>query len=1225
MKRRLLLAVVAAAVLLGLGTGLLAGTRLGLTAALGVIEAVAGVEISARRLAGSPLSGLRADRLEIAWPRDRVTLQGLSAEWHLRLARPGLEIHSLRVEALRAELAEVKRPESLPVVDPGLTVTLEHFDVERVEVVLDGEGPLQLRDLRGAAALAGGVIEMSALGVKGEAMSVDGALRVDTAADWRHRLELAAELAGRSVNLALEGDLAETRVRASAPELEAELDGSLLTALKRPTVDLKVRSSLDPVRAELRLEGALPVVEIHGFVGVGDETVSVNGVRAELRDGVLRLQGALAVVSAGVEIALEESHVSLAADGPVRLAAAWRWDGAAGGPLGVPVGRFVAEGPRDALTVEAGGLVPIAGEPFDLALDALLAAGSARVERFAVSGGGGEVALAGHLEWGEALAVDARGEARGLNPAVLWPGWPARIDGALAISGTDERLEAAIEGLEGRFLGRRLRGEGRMVLEDMELASASLVLRSGRSRIDVAAPAWPERPVRARFDLRDLGDLVPGAAGSAHGTAEVTPHPDGLEGTAELTGSAMTWGDWSLAVFEGDASLDLRPGGELSARLEGGPLSGPMDVDSLHFEGRGSDRAFEFSSRWLSPRGEAEVTGFADLSGEPRVRLDRMKVAIRDFGDWTLSEPAVVAVTGGEARLKAPACLTSAETRLCVDLPRSPDVPGTLVLDGFPLGLLDGVASAGAGRTVALAGLADADFEWRLAAGLPAIDGSLVSEGVEIGLAGEDQPLRLAAVRLEARGEEDLELAVELAAADASARLSGRVLRWRTPDDAGLDLALDLDLPDLGGLGLPGLPVEDLSGAVEARLEIRGRPRRPAVGGRLAVSGVGFFVPEPGLAASGGDLEVLFDDSGDVEISGKVELGEGWMEIDGSALLAPSRPPAADVRLRVRNALLVERFGTRVQADADLAFTADATGVAVSGDVGIEDSRIVLGPIAETVRPSPDVVYADQPAAQEKAAPAPALPLTADVRIRSVTPIELAGLGLDAELTGGVRVTEHQEYAASATGTLGLAGTFSRYGQTVEISRGRIVFARSSLVDPLLDVEATRETESARVGVRVSGAATSPVVELFSEPLLAESEILSLLVLGYSLEDPTEQELGALSAALTGLRMGAGEPAQDDEGPSLMERLGFTRFGLTAEEDLGGAAFAVGRYLAPRLYLEYSIGLEESIDVLSLWYRLSDHWAVGAEAGEDTRGAVVYSPRAEAAAGDDPTREQTDS
>ncbi|MCP3960593.1 MAG: hypothetical protein GY719_22345 [bacterium] len=1219
-RRRPLLTLAALALLLALAIAALARTRLGLIAALRLAESAAGVEFTVRGLEGSPLSGLRAERLEVAWPEDRVTLDGLAAEWDLRLAGPSLAIRSLRVETLRAELAEVRRPESLPVVDPGLALALEGFEVERVEVIVEGEeGALRLTDLRGSAALADGVIEVPSLAVRGKAATVGGSLWIDTAANWRHRLELAAELAGRQVDLGLEGDLDETRVRASAPDLGTEVDGLLTKALKRPTVDLEVRSSLEPVSAALRLRGVLPVVEVAGSVGVGDETISVNGMRAEVRDDVLRLQGALAVTSAGIEVDLEESEVGLAADGAVRLAAAWRWDGAAAGPLGVPVGRLVAEGPVDALSVAAEGLVPIGGMPFDLALDALLSPESARVSRFAISGQGAEIALAGHVEWGEALAVDAHGEVRGLNPAVLWPDWPARIDGALAISGTDRHLEAAIEGLEGRFLGRRLRGGGKMVLEDLKLASASLALRSGRSRIDVAAPAWPEQPIRARFDLRDLGDLIPGVSGAALVTAEITPHPEGVEASAEITGSSMSWEGWSLASVDGEAALDLRPGGELSARLEGGPLKGPVDVDSLRFEATGRDRAFDFTSRWLSPIGQVLVTGSADLSGEPRVRLNRMELATRDFGDWALSEPAAVVVAGGEIRLEAPACLASAETRLCVDLPRSPGVPGTLEMDRFPLGLLDGAASAAAGRPVTLGGVVAGDFEWRLEDGQPAIDGALRGRGVEIALAGEG-PLRLTGVRLAARAEEDLELEMDVAAGDASARLSGRVERWRSPDDAGLDLELDVDLPDLGELGLPGLPVEDLSGTVDALLEIRGRPRRPAVAGRLAVSGFGLFAPAPGLAASGGDLEILFDENGDVDISGRVEFEEGWVEIDGSALLAPSEPPVADIRVRVRDALLVERFGTRVQADADLELAADASGLAVTGEVGIEDSRIVLGPIAETVRPSPDVVYADQPEAQERAAPE--LPLAADVRIRALTPIEIAGLGLDAEVTGEVRITEHEEYEAAATGTFFLAGTFSRYGQAVEISRGRIVFARSSLVDPQLDVEATRDTESARVGVRVSGAATAPAVELFSEPPLAESEILSLLVFGYSLEDPTEQELGALSAALTGLRMGAGEAAVDEE-PSLVEKLGFTQFGLTAEEDLGGAAFAVGRYLAPRLYLEYSIGLEESIDVLALWYRLSDHWAVGAETGEDTRGAVVYSPRAIRAAAAGSAREET--
>ena len=65
---------------------------------------------------------------------------------------------------------------------------------------------------------------------------------------------------------------------------------------------------------------------------------------------------------------------------------------------------------------------------------------------------------------------DVRGEVRGLDPAVLWPDWPASIDGALAVSGTDRRLEVTLDRLRGRFLGRRLRGEGRAVLENLGLA-----------------------------------------------------------------------------------------------------------------------------------------------------------------------------------------------------------------------------------------------------------------------------------------------------------------------------------------------------------------------------------------------------------------------------------------------------------------------------------------------------------------------------------------------------------------------------------------------------------------------------------------------------------------------------------------------------------------------------------------------------------------------------------
>ena len=244
------------------------------------------------------------------------------------------------------------------------------------------------------------------------------------------------------------------------------------------------------------------------------------------------------------------------------------------------------------------------------------------------------------------------------------------------------------------------------------------------------------------------------------------------------------------------------------------------------------------------------------------------------------------------------------------------------------------------------------------------------------------------------------------------------------------------------------------------------------------------------------------------------------------------------------------------------------------GDVGVLQSHIVLGPTQPTVRPSADVVFVDAPP-EEK--PPLDLPLTADLRVEILEPVAISGFGLDAEVRGHVEVREGPDLPTSASGNLQLQGTYSIYGQKLEISRGRVTFADSSVTNPLLDIEATRETESADVGVRVGGAATQPTVTFFSNPPLPESDIISLLILGYSLSDPSQQEAGALSAALMGLRITTAGMRSDE--PSFLEKLGFTDVGLDVRNDLGGAAFSLGRYLTPKLYVGYSIGLKEAIDI----------------------------------------------
>ena len=54
------------------------------------------------------------------------------------------------------------------------------------------------------------------------------------------------------------------------------------------------------------------------------------------------------------------------------------------------------------------------------------------------------------------------------------------------------------------------------------------------------------------------------------------------------------------------------------------------------------------------------------------------------------------------------------------------------------------------------------------------------------------------------------------------------------------------------------------------------------------------------------------------------------------------------------------------------------------------------------------------------------------------------------------------------------------------------------------------------------------------------------------------------------------------------------------------ATFFLGRYLSPRLYVGYGIGVFETSNVFRIRYRLTKEWVVQTETGTETGGDVFY-------------------
>lgn len=70
-------------------------------------------------------------------------------------------------------------------------------------------------------------------------------------------------------------------------------------------------------------------------------------------------------------------------------------------------------------------------------------------------------------------------------------------------------------------------------------------------------------------------------------------------------------------------------------------------------------------------------------------------------------------------------------------------------------------------------------------------------------------------------------------------------------------------------------------------------------------------------------------------------------------------------------------------------------------------------------------------------------------------------------------------------------------------------------------------------------------------------------------------------------------------------------FGLDSVEFTGGSredsALQVGKYLSPKLYLGYGIGIFEPLSTVIMRYKLSKIWSLKAESGVETSIDFLYT------------------
>ncbi|HVR29084.1 MAG TPA: translocation/assembly module TamB domain-containing protein, partial [Thermoanaerobaculia bacterium] len=394
-------------------------------------------------------------------------------------------------------------------------------------------------------------------------------------------------------------------------------------------------------------------------------------------------------------------------------------------------------------------------------------------------------------------------------------------------------------------------------------------------------------------------------------------------------------------------------------------------------------------------------------------------------------------------------------------------------------------------------------------------------------------------------------------------------------------------------------------GRLEADLEVAGTVGEPRLEGSARLTEASAFVVPLGITIEDVELAAEPNAAGELVLAGSLRSGDGILTIRGRAPLEP-RGTMVRVELSGQNVVVMDLPDRRVLASTDeLTVAWLAERIEVFGDVRIPQATIQLGTDdPDAVTPSRDVVFVRLPPGSERALQ-DEIDLYARVRLLFGEEVRVSGFGLETGVRGSLLVIEEPGRFTRATGELDLAGgTFAAYGARLELERGRLVFAESAVTRPAIDLRAFRRARSVLVGVEARGTLEQPRVTLWSEPPMPQAEQLSYLVLGRPLGEASQQEGDLLTRAAGSLGLRGGR--------YLAERLG-SLFGLeearieTGEGGFEEASLVLGKFLSPRLYMAYGVGLfEEGASSILVRYLLSEKLTLEALTGKSTRADVLY-------------------
>ncbi|MFO1389717.1 translocation/assembly module TamB domain-containing protein [Cellvibrio sp.] len=397
--------------------------------------------------------------------------------------------------------------------------------------------------------------------------------------------------------------------------------------------------------------------------------------------------------------------------------------------------------------------------------------------------------------------------------------------------------------------------------------------------------------------------------------------------------------------------------------------------------------------------------------------------------------------------------------------------------------------------------------------------------------------------------------------------------------------------------------LNDVQGAASANMSIAGTAEKPELFGNISINNGSANLPKLGLVLHDASLKINAQRTGQVHVEGQVTSGEGALMVRGDLENLGTPQWSWQSNIYGANIRFIEQPQMTATLSPNLTLSANANAINLAGSTEIPWARAALKTLPATAtRVSSDVVVIKNE--QEFAAinAKKTIPFYTNVILYFGDDVRFKGFGLDTQLLGKVNVLKEEKRQTFVTGFVAVGkGNYKAYGQDLVIERGRLIF-QGPYDNPGLDIRATRVLDEGMAGLEIGGTLQHPKSSVFAIPAATDSQAMAMLLTGKKLSESSQADAYSLIGAISSLGMDNGEGMTSD----IAHFFHIDEITVKADKGLDQSELWMGKYITPKLFIRYIVGLFDQTFSLGVRYQLSEKLRLEAESGKNQSLDVIY-------------------